>query len=337
MKFLKALLCLTLLISAPCATAQDTTDDGQVKLPLDAYNNLVDSSRVPVKIPLPPPASYALGTAEMTVNVHGVEPRATAEIVVQLEVKVLEDGWTAIPVLAAGTPVSAASVGAAPVPLITTADGLAWGVDKKGTYSMRLKYRIDATRSEAGFSLAIPTPPGAAVNLTATLPGKGLDVAIIPSAGTKTQAHGSNTRITATIPATKGVQISWRRPTTEGHSVGRAVYSGQLTGDAVTWRGEISVEVFSDDSITLDLRPRTTTLREITVDGKKAPIMVHGNSFATLIKGRGQHSVIVSFQAAVVRGNGPPKVNLTIPQVPVSRFELTLPGKKEIPVEVEQR
>ncbi len=330
--FCLMLLCLMLLITVPFATAQEKTGDGQVELPLNTYNDLVNSSRLPIKIPVPPPASYALGTATMTVNVAGVEPRATAEITVQLQIKVLEDGWTAIPVLAAGTPVSAASVDGSAVQLITTASGLAWGIDKKGSYTMQLTYKVDAARSDAGFSLGVPTPPGAAVNLTATLPGSGLDIAIIPSAGSKTQTYGSNTRITATIPATNGVQISWRRPTTEGHSVGRADYSGQLTGDAVNWRGEISVEVFSDDSITLDLLPRTTTLRDITVDGKKAPIMVHNNSFATLIKGRGQHLVVIGFQTSVTRSGGPPKVDLTIPQVPVSRVVLTLPGKKEISV-----
>ena len=115
MKLLQTLLCITLMIPAGFGIAQEKSDDGQVELPLGTYNNLVDSSKQPIKIPLPPPAFYALGTAEMTVNVAGVEPRATAEIIVQLQIKVLENGWTAIPVLAAGTPISAASIGGAPV------------------------------------------------------------------------------------------------------------------------------------------------------------------------------------------------------------------------------
>ena len=59
MKFLNTLLCLTLLILAPFATAQEKNDDGQVTIPLDTYNTLVDSSRLPIKIPVSPPASYA--------------------------------------------------------------------------------------------------------------------------------------------------------------------------------------------------------------------------------------------------------------------------------------
>ena len=114
--------------------------------------------------------------------------------------------------------------------------------------------------------------------------------------------------------------------------MGRASYKGRLTGDAVTWSGEIVVEVFTDDTITLDLLPRSTTLREVRVDGRPAPIMVHGSSFATLVKGQGKHTVLVGFQVPVDRSSGPPKVAVTVPPVPVSRFELTLDGKKEVSV-----
>jgi len=333
MSRLKATAVFVLVLGAGNALAQEAgPEPGQVRLPLDQYDSLVNASRNPVDPEAPAPADYALGTGAMSVTVAGTEPSATAEIQLRLSVEVLEDGWVAVPVLPLGTPVTGASVNGASVQLFATERGLAWGAKKAGVYAMVLGYRIDAAGSDAGYTLAVPAPPGSAVNLTASLPGAGLDVAVIPSAGTRLQTVGAATRVTATAPPSAGIQISWRRPITDTHSVGRASYKGRATGDAVTWTGEIAVEVFTDETVTLDLLPRSTTLREVTVDGRPAPIVVHGSSFATIVKGQGKHTVVVGFQVPVDRSSGPPRVAVTVPQVPVSRFELTLDGRKEVSV-----
>jgi hypothetical protein len=326
-----ATVVFVLVLGAGLALAQEA-DPGQVQLPLDQYNTLVDASRNPVDPVAPAPADYALGTGTMSVLVAATSPLATAEVRLQLQVEVLEDGWVAVPVLPLGTPVTNATVNSKSIQLFATDLGLAWGAKKAGVYTLVLNYKIDAAASGSGFTLGVPTPPGSAVNLSATLPGSGLDVAVIPSAGTRVQSSGATTRVTATAPPSSGIQISWRRPVTDTHTVGRASYKGRATGDAVTWSGEIAVEVFTDETVTLDLLPRSTTLREVSVDGRPAPIVVHGSNFATIIKGQGKHTVTVGFQAPVDRSSGPPRVNLTVPPVPVSRFELTLDGKKEVSV-----
>ena len=328
---LKATVVVFLVLGFGLAFAQEA-DPGQVQLPLDQYITLVDASRNPVDPEAPAPAEYALGTSTMSVSVATTQPMATAEIQLQLQVEVLEDGWVAVPVLPLGTPVTNATVDGRKIQLFATDRGLSWGAKKAGVYSLALGYKIDAAASGSGFTLAVPTPPGSAVNLSASLPGSGLDVAVIPSAGTRIGSSGSTTRVTATAPPSAGIQISWRRPISDTHSVGRASYKGRAIGDAVTWSGEIAVEVFTDETVTLDLLPRSTTLREVFVDGRPAPIVVHGSSFATIVKGQGKHTVVVGFQAPVDRSSGPPKVALTVPPVPVSRFELTLDGKKEVSV-----
>ena len=280
---------LVVVFAAGPAIAQEGSESGQVQLPLDQYDTLVNASRNPVDPAVPAPADFALGTSTMSVSVAATEPLATAEVQLQLRVEVLEDGWVAVPVLPLGTPVTSATVNGNAIQLFTTERGLAWGAKKAGIYAMALAYKIDAASSGAGFTLAVPTPPGSAVNLSASLPGSGLDVAVIPSAGTRVQTSGATTRVTATAPPSAGIQISWRRPVSDTHTVGRANYVGRATGDAVTWSGEIAVEIFTDDTVTLDLLPRSTTLREVKVDGKPAPIVVHGSNFATIVKGSGKH------------------------------------------------
>ncbi len=329
---MRQLLTLLLVLVLCTASIASTPDDksGQVQLPLEEYRHLIEALADPS--PRPAPAAYALGSASVAVGVTDVASRATGTIQVRLIVEVLEDQWVLVPVLPAGTPVESVKVGGKPVQLIATPHGLAWSTRKSGSYTMDLAYRVDARRSGRGFTLPVPIPEAAAINLTATLPGTGLDVAVIPGTGVQTHASGNTTRLTATLPTTSGVQISWRSLAESGHAISRAAYSGRLSGDAVIWTGELQVELFDDEVATLQLLPKSVTLSELKVDGKEASILVEGNRFATRIKGRGLHQVVIGFQVAVTRRDGPPRIDLAIPQIPVSRFDLTLPGKKDLTV-----
>jgi hypothetical protein len=302
------------------------TEDGQVQIPLEIYQQLVAAAQQPAVAP----AGYALGKADLNVQVAESEGRASAEVQVALTIEVLEDRWVLVPILPAGTPVSSVAIDGKPVQLINTPGGLAWGVKTMGTYTMQLRYRVDANRSQAGFVLPVPTPEAAATKLVASLPGTGLDVAVIPAAGVTTTAVGDRTNLSATIPATRGLQVSWRAPSLQSHTISRALYSGKLVGDAIQWSGDLSVELAGDETVTLELLPKNVTLSDIQVDGKKAAILVSGDHFATLVRGRGSHRLRIAFEVPVKRSDGPPQVALMIPEIPVSRFELTLPGRKEV-------
>ena len=327
------LTCLIAFTLVAPVQAEEENKDGRVSLPLAQYNLLVDASRDPKQTPRDAPAPYALGQANVRATVSETgEKSAVAEVSVELSIKVLEDDWVLVPILPSGTPVSSASVAGRTVELIPTADGLSWGVKDAGSYQMHLKYDIDAQRSEMGFALPLPVPQAASINLQATLPGTGLDATVIPSAGTRITVAGSSTNVKATIPTTKGVQLSWRTPNLEGYALSRAKYKGTLDDEAVSWTGDFQVELHNDETITLKLLPSSVTLSDISVDGKNGSIITEDGYFATYVKGRGLHEVKVSFEVPVSRNSGPPSINIQIPQIPVSRFDLSLPGKKEIAV-----
>lgn len=326
-----ATLTLALVLLAAVAGADQTSEsqNGSVQIPLETYQQLVEAADQPPRAP----SDFAVGRAELDVQVNEAEGRASGEVRVVLSLEVLEDRWVLVPILPAGTPISSVTINGSPVQLITTPGGLAWGTNQKGSYTMELRYQVDATRSQAGYVLPVPTPAAAATKLSASLPGAGLDVAMIPSAGVKTTSSAGRTQLTATVPATRGVQISWRAPSLQSHTISRALYSGEQSGDAIRFRAELSVELASDEAVTLELLPSSVTLNDIEVDGTKAAILVEGQSFATRVKGRGAHTLTMEFQVPVQRGEGPPQVALQIPEIPVSRFELTLPGRKEVSVQ----
>ena len=307
-------------------------EDGRVEIPLEVYNRLVEEARNPAKVARPAPASFALGSAQATVQVSSAEPLTTAEVRLELSIDVLEDEWVLVPVLPAATAVESATVGGKAVQLLATPLGLAWSTRSAGAYRMSLRYRVDALRSGGGFSLATPLPEAAAINLTATLPGKNLDVAVIPAAGLQVSASGATTRVRATVPTSRGVQITWRAPSDQSHALSRASYSGRLSGDAVTWTAQLQVELFTDQTLLLALLPQSVTLSDLLVDGKTASILVEDGQFVTPVKGLGRHQVTLGFETPLDLSDGPPGVELQVPAVPVSRFDLTLPGKKEVTV-----
>ena len=115
-------------------------------------------------------------------------------------------------------------------------------------------------------------------------------------------------------------------------TISRASYVGEVSDEAVTWVASYGVEL-GGEAATVELLPSSVALVSLSVDGTEAPIQVANNRFAVTLSGRGRHTVTVRFQAPISRETGAPRVSVAVPRVPVSRFELTLEGEKEVAVE----
>ncbi|HJS75382.1 MAG TPA: hypothetical protein VJ921_13915, partial [Vicinamibacteria bacterium] len=253
-----------------------------------------------------------------------------AEVNASLPIEVFEDQWVLVPVLPPGTSLTSATVSGNPVQLVATGPGLAYGTKVKGAFTMELAYSVDASTTGAGYVLAVPVPQASSIQLSATLPESGLEVTVIPASGVRVSSSGGETNVSATVPSANGVQIAWRAPGGRGPSIGRATYRGEVGAVSVAWRAELRVELFEESAAMVPLLPRSLTLTSLSVDGKEAPILVEEDRFATMVRGRGTHSIVASFQTPILRENGPPSTELLVPEVPVSRVELTLPGRKDV-------
>jgi len=176
-------LAVVILLSSVGVQA-DQGDGGRISLPLEAYHELQKKARGGAR---PAPVGFAIGAAAVVVSATAQQDNVTAEVEVSLSIRVFDDRWILAPVLPAGTPVTRATVDGEDVQLVATASGLAWSTKESGSYAMKLVYQIDASRTDAGFRLSVPVPQAAATSLTATLPGRNLEAAVIPAAGTKTR------------------------------------------------------------------------------------------------------------------------------------------------------
>ncbi len=325
----------TLLIVMTCigafgAThAATDTNGGEVRVPLETYRQLVEQANQDAR---PAPVSYAIGVSNIVVAIVDDDKRTTARISVSLDIEIFENEWTLVPVLPAGAALGDARVNGAPVQLVQGPDGLAWSTDKAGTVTMQLRYGLDARRSDAGFTLPLPVPRAAATNLRLTYPGTGVDLVVIPAADLQSSESGNTTLFTARIPSTSSVLVTWRSAAQRAHAVSRARYEGELEGQALNWTAEFDVEIFEGELVNLPLMPSTVTLGELRVDGEQATVIEEQGQFVTVVKGRGLHKVSVKFQVPVIAENGPPRATLLVPRVPVSHFELRLPGNKDVTV-----
>ncbi|MCZ6709719.1 MAG: hypothetical protein O7B25_05095, partial [Gammaproteobacteria bacterium] len=308
----------------------DPTDSGgEVRVPLSVYQQMWQLLNAD---PRPAPASHAVGTSNIRVEVHEHEDRSSARVHVTLAIEVFEDEWILVPVLATGAALQSATVDGEPVQLVHTPEGLAWSTSESGRYNMQLTYDVDARRSPAGYVLPLPVPVAAATDLTLEFPATGLDLAIVPAANVQTIESDGHTRVTATVPATSAILVTWRVPSLTDYAVSRAHYSGELVNDAVVWNGQLQVEAFSGKRMILPLLPVSVTLSDVSIDGMPATVLEHDGQFATILQGRGSHTVHVRFHTPVIHSDGPLRVELSIPKVPVSRLELRLPGRKQVTV-----
>ncbi len=306
--------------------AMGRSASGRVEIPLEVYQQLLTSATGP------DPVGYALGTADVDVIVSAQRDRPTSQVTVRLGLDVLVDEWVLAPMLPLGTPVQSATVDGKAIQLMTTPRGLAWGVNKSGAYAIVLQYLVDAVRSDAGFVAAIPLPEAAATAFEAVIPGSGLDATLIPGTGVVVTSDAHRTTIRATLPATPGVQLMWSAGSGAVQTISRAVYRGELVGDAIQWNADLDVELATDETVNLPLLSSQVTLNDVSVDGNKATVSVEDGLFAARVQGRGTHRIRLAFQVAVNRSEGRQSVSLDIPEIPISRFEVNLPGRKAITV-----
>ena len=323
------ILILLLLSQIICAKVDIKPKDGEVNLSLDNYNHLVENSLNPVDTTQ---ASFAIGQTKIIANITETDTQTQSTIILRTTIEVFEDKWTLIPILPVGTAISYVEIDGEAIQLVQNNRWLAWNTNESGVYQLRVSYNIDAKRSDNGYVIAMPVIPSAASKLEVNFPAKEIDLAVVPSSNLKTQSNANTSKVTATIPSTSSVLISWHVPTKNAFIISRVDYSGELKKGVAQFQARYDIQLFSNESIKIPLMSNNVTLNEVSIDNKAATIMELNDQFSVILQGRGRHSVIVDFQAQVTQEQGPPMVSFPIPKVPISKFSLKLNGKKEVSV-----
>ncbi len=307
-----------------------------VKLPRSDYDKLIAITQNPRSEKRPVATPYALAKAAIQADIKESRDAAIATLSLNLEFAVFENEWTAVPILPAGTSVVHAEIDGTSAQLSSTPQGVFWNTNKAGNYVLTAEFRVDALRSETGYTVIVPTPQAASITVDGNIPKSAIEPVVLPSAGTTISAiDGESIRIVSTVPSSSGFQISWKTPLNRGFAMSRAEYKGVLqpNEEVITWTGKLSVELFGKESVVIPLFPKNATISDIRVDEKSSSLLVEADRFVTKIRGEGSHIINVEFQTPIGRESGSPSVELFVPAVPISRFDLRMPERKEFSVE----
>jgi len=272
----------------------------------------------------------------LNVVFHQRDGHVTATVQAQVEVETFADEWTLVALLSPGAALESARINGAPVQLVQRAEGLFWLAEKRQKATVHLSYHVDARFSDRAYITSLPIPKAAATRFALQIPQTHIDLAVAPSANLVTNETETGTTANGTVPSTHSIMVSWRVAVEREYVLSRADYTGAIQAttqapnrdSAIVWHAIIDAEMLIDGEVTVPLISTATTLIELKIDGKPATVFSEEGHFAVRLAGAGKHRIDLSFLSAVTYPDGVPSTSFDIPDVPVSRFELTLDGDK---------
>ncbi len=209
MKKILAIL-LTWMMALPgfAAAADDVAPpvpaSGNVTLPLDEYNRLVELASKPPKKPDMPPVPYTMKRADLKFRVAN----ESVQGVVQLQGEILHKGATKIP-LTTGMAILDARQEGKGLPLElengTHTAVLSGPADFAVTLDAGLPLSIEAGRA----SFNLPVPSAGSVRLALAVPGDHTNVRISPGIITSRSSENGQTAIEATLVPGQPANIWW--------------------------------------------------------------------------------------------------------------------------------
>lgn len=322
----------TMLIISLVASMATYSQDGNVELPLELYNQMI-ATQQQLQLKRPAPTAYAFSQGQATVSISHSESGPTARVQFTFKVQILEDGWVLVPLLHHPASIERVTVDGREIEVVKTARDWSWGIDKQGTYQLQLSYTVTMQRVDGIGSGTIPIPAVPATQLQLNLEQSNQQVTILPVTTYTHQPTGTATSVTASIPTTQAVQVAWQGPTRLGLTLSEARYQAQQQGEQVNVRAQINLQSSSKQPVELPLIPAQTTLHRVQLDGNPAQIIVREQKFWVVVKTPGAHKLDLQFEVPIQQNQSLPWIDMPLVLVPISQITLSLSGRKDVAVE----
>lgn len=211
MKKILSILFTGLLLSPECVQANDKSggvppvpSSGNVTLPLDEYNRLLELASKPARKIETPPVPYTLKRADLKFHVASESVQGT----VQLQGEILRKGATKVP-LTTGMAILDARQEGKSLPLEleggTHTAVLPGPAEFAVTLDAGLPLNIEAGRA----SFTLPVPSAGSVRLTLNLPGDHTKVRISPGLITSRASENGQTTVEATLVPGQNASVWW--------------------------------------------------------------------------------------------------------------------------------
>ncbi|HSS95448.1 MAG TPA: carboxypeptidase-like regulatory domain-containing protein [Terriglobales bacterium] len=203
-------ICVFMLMFCAVAFAQQKNisqllpGSGNVSLPLEEYNHLVELASKPAKNPEVPPVNYSVKHANLKLRVENDAVSGT----VVLDGEVFKKGMARVP-LASGVTILDVREQSKGVPL-TPENGtqvaiLAGPAEFSINENVALPLQVDAGRA----SFIFPVPAAGGVQMSLVVPGEHTGVNISPGLITNRTSENGHTTIEATLPPGQTITAWW--------------------------------------------------------------------------------------------------------------------------------
>ena len=193
---------------AACASAQDRAAipvpaSGNVTLPLDEYNKLLELAAKPVKKPEAPPVGFAMQRADLRFEA-GID---SVSGTVELDGEVYGKTATRVALLSGFTIVDAQQKGK-DLPLQMD-NGAQTAVLGPGEFSLAISAMLPLSVEPGRTSFTLPVPSAGTVRLTLVIPGDRTNVNISSGLITGQTSSGGRTTVEATLMAGQPATVWW--------------------------------------------------------------------------------------------------------------------------------
>jgi hypothetical protein len=204
----KLLMVLIMAFSLPCL-AQDKNalplpDSGNVTLPLDEYNRLIELANKPAIKPESPPIPYAIKRADLKFHVTNDSVLGT----VQCDGEIFVKGVARIPLLNAPAILDARQAGRA-LPLEQRGGMQTAVLSGPAEFSIMLDAGIPLNIEAGRASFTLPAPTAGSVQLSLEIPGEHTNVKITPGLITRRSTDTGRTVIEATLVPGQNANVWW--------------------------------------------------------------------------------------------------------------------------------
>lgn len=207
---MKKIYFVLVLVLSSLVTAQQQKggvplpDSGEVTLPLDEYNKLLELASRPAKRPEVPPQNYSIQCAELKFRVENESVLGS----VQLEGEVFKKGLTKVSLIKGMTTLDAREDGKG-VPLQQENGTQMAVLSGPSDFSIMLNVGLPLSIEVGQASFNLPVPPASSAQLILVVPGEHTFVNISPGLILSRSSENGNTTIEATLVPGQPARIWW--------------------------------------------------------------------------------------------------------------------------------
>ncbi len=297
---------LLALLCVPPALAEAPPPEG-VRLSLARYESLMRPAEGA-------DASYGRGSATIQAV---ADAQGVATVTVSFEVRAASG--TRVPLLPAEVTLEAGRWNGSDSQFIRR-DGRLYLVVPDGYSSgtVVLTYRVPAP--DGGFVVPLPPCPGFQVVVNGAP-----EATVFPSSGT-TRAGD---QVIANVPGAAAVAIAWRPAGVSVHRADRKIVVS-ADGERATLSSRLEVEL--DAPAWIRVQPASLALTKVTSRGDALVTRVVGGWYEVRIDARGAQVLELETDMAVDRSDGQPRLVVPTAEVPITRLDFTVPGKRSVEV-----